>query len=69
MIGKTTYCEENREIILNIESKQENYIELSDKEKNIKRKYGRSRYKNMSDENKQRLKEYQKNHCNTKKEA
>ena len=36
------------------------YRELSEEEKNIKREYGRNRYKNISDEWKQRLKEYQK---------
>ena len=30
--------------------------------KNIKREYGRNRYQNMSEENKQRLKEYQKSY-------
>ena len=29
--------------------------------------YGRNRYKNMSEENKQRLKQYQKNYCEAKK--
>ena len=32
------------------------------KKKNVKREYEENRYKNMSEENKQRLKEYQK-HC------
>ena len=41
--------------------------ELSNEEKNIKRTYGRNRYQNMSEENKQRLQEYQKNHCKKKK--
>ena len=40
-------------------SKQE-YRKLSDEEKNVKRKYGRNRYHNISKENKQRIKEYQK---------
>ena len=43
------------------------YRELSDGEKNIKREYGRNRYQNMSEENKQRHKRYQKNHCKAKK--
>ena len=30
-------------------------------------KYGRNRYHNMSEEKKQRLKEYQKNYCETNK--
>ena len=40
-------------------SKRE-YRKLSDEEKNVKRKYGRNRYHNISKENKQRIKEYQK---------
>ena len=32
----------------------------------IKRKYGRNRYNNMSEEDKQRLKEYQRNYCAAK---
>ena len=43
------------------------YRELSNEEKNIERTYGRNRYQNMSEENKQRLQEYQKNHCKKKK--
>ena len=42
------------------EQARNKYKELSNKEKDIKRKYGRNRYQNMSGENKQRLKEYQK---------
>ena len=38
------------------------YRELFEKEKNIKGEYGRNRYHNMSEEKKQRLKEYQKNY-------
>ena len=34
---------------------------------NIKREYGRNRYKNISEKNKQRLKEYQKNYGEAKK--
>ena len=33
----------------------------------MKRGYGRNRYQNMSEENKQRLKEYQKSYCEYKK--
>ena len=40
------------------EKAKNKYIELSDEEKGIKRKYGRDRYNNMSEEKKQRLKEY-----------
>ena len=39
------------------------------KKKNTKREHGRNGYKNMSEENKQRLKEYQKNYCTSKKRA
>ena len=41
----------------------ETYLE---KKKN-KRKYGKNRYHNMSEEKKQRLKEYQKNYREAKK--
>ena len=43
------------------------YRELSNKEKNIKTEYGRNRCQNMSGENKQRLKEYQKNYRKARK--
>ena len=36
-------------------------------EKNKKREYGKNRYRNMSGEKKHRLKEYQKNYCDSKK--
>ena len=36
------------------------YRELSKEEKSIKINYGKNRYKNMSDENEKRLKEYKK---------
>ena len=36
-------------------------IELSNEEKDVKREYGRNWYKNMSEDNKLRLKEYQRN--------
>ena len=74
----TTYYQRNREVILNrakryydnievLREKAKNkYRELSEEEKNIKREYGRNRY-NMSEEKKQRLKEYQKNYCEAKK--
>ena len=35
--------------------------------KDINREYGRNRYKNMSEENKEILKEYQKNYSKTRK--
>ena len=37
------------------------------KKKKIKREYGKNRYRNMSEEKKQRLKEYQKNYRQVKK--
>ena len=40
---------------------------LSEEEKNVKIEYERNRYHNMSDEKKQRLKEYQNNYRATKK--
>ena len=50
------------------------YKELSEREtmkklhtKDINREYGINRYKNMSEENKEILKEYQKNYCKTRK--
>ena len=42
-------------------SKLEINSELSNKEKHIKREYRRNGYQNMSDKDKQGLKEYQKN--------
>ena len=41
--------------------------ELSNKEKNIKREYGRNGYQNMSEAGKQKLKEYQKKSSQSKK--
>ena len=77
---KTTYYQENGEIILNRAKKYKNnkerlkewdrnkYRRLSEEEKNIKRAYGRNSY-NMFEENKQRQKEYQKSYRKTKEEA
>ena len=72
-MSETTYYRKNREVILN---KAKDYYEnnkelLRERERerergnkrqqqNIKREYGRKRYHNMSEENKKRLKEYQK---------
>ena len=63
-----TYYQRNREVMLNrakryyhdnievLREKTKNkYRELSGKENNIKREYGRDRYHNMSEEKKQRL--------------
>ena len=44
------------------EQERYKYSNLSQKEKNEKRKYGRNRYHNMFEEKKQRLKEYQKHY-------
>ena len=62
---ETTYCKRNRETILNrakdyyknnnekLKEKVGNkYRELSEEEKNIKIKYGRNTYHNMSEETK-----------------
>ena len=43
-----------------IEQAKDKYRNLSEEEKNKKRKYGRKRYGSMSKEEKQKLKEYQK---------
>ena len=47
------------------EQPRNKYRELSNEEKDIKRDYGRNRY--MSGENKQRIKEYQRNYHKAKK--
>ena len=67
MTNKTNYYKKNRGIILNrakeyyeINKERLREQEISEKENDIKKEYGRNRYKNMSEENKQRLKEYQK---------
>ena len=57
-----TYYQRNRNVILN---RAKDYYKEEDKNK--KREYRRSRYRNMSEEKKQRLKEYQKNYRETKK--
>ena len=50
-----------------IEQERKKYEELSEEEKEIKRKYGRNRYKNISEENNQRLKKFHKNYCKAEK--
>ena len=45
---------------------KDKYRNLSEEEKNKKRKYGKNRYHNMSEEKKRRLKEYQKNYREAK---
>ena len=48
------------------EQARDKYRSLSEEEKNEKRKYGRNIY-NMSEEKRQRLKEYQKNYREARK--
>ena len=43
------------------------FFYLSEEEKNEKRECGKNRYRSMSEEKKQRLKEYQKSYYETKK--
>ena len=50
-----------------IEQERKKYGELSEEEKEIKRKYGRNRFKNISEENNQRLKKYHKIYCKAEK--
>ena len=70
-MGETTYCQRNRETILNrakdyyqnkteiLREKAKNkYRKLFEEKQNIKRKYAKNRYQNMSEEDKERLKEY-----------
>ena len=72
----TTYYERNRDVILNrakdyyennkellrerAKKKQKKNRELPENEKDVKRLYQRDRYHNMTAEEKQKLKEYQK---------
>ena len=79
-MNEKTYYQRNRDVILNrakdyhkndkgrlSDNARDEYRNLSEEEKNVKRKYGRIRYHNMSEEKKQRLKEYQRNYYKTKK--
>ena len=45
-----------------IKRARDKYRNLSEEEKNKKKKYGRNRYHNISEREKQNLKEYQKNY-------
>ena len=68
-MSEITYYRRNREVMLN---RANDYYEnnkevLRAEAKNIKRKYGGNRYHNMSEEKKQRLKEYQRNYREAKK--
>ena len=49
------------------ESKQKINTETYLKKKIIKKEYGKNRYRNMSEEKKQRLREYQQNYHEGKK--
>ena len=49
------------------ESKQKINTETYLKKKKIKKEYGKNRYRNMSEEKKQRLREYQQNYHEGKK--
>ena len=51
---------------MNSERKQKISVENYLKKKNKKREYGRNRYQNMTEENKQKLKEYQKTYHDAK---
>ena len=81
-MSRTTYHQRNKEVILNRpkdyyennkevlrEREQKISIEKYLKKKNIKREYGRNRYRNMSEEDKQRLKKYQRNYREAKRSA
>ena len=76
----TTYYERNRDVILNRpkdfyknnkellrERAKNKSRELPEKEKDVKRLYQIDRYHKMTAEEKQRLKEYQKNYSEAKK--
>ena len=75
MSYETTYYRKNIEIILNRakeyyennketlrERERNKCTELSHKVKHIQREYGKNGHQNMSEEKKQRLKEYQNNY-------
>ena len=79
MSDKTTYYQRNRETILNTAKEyyennkdsitiqaRNKYKELSDEEEEIRNKYGKNRYLNIPEENKQRLREYHNNYRNKK---
>ena len=62
-----TYYQKNRDVLLNKakdyfknNKARDRYRNLTEKEKNKEREYGENTYCNMSEEKKQRLKEYQK---------
>ena len=49
------------------EQARDKYRNLSEEEKNKKRKNGKSRYRNMSEEKKEKLKKYQNHYREEKK--
>ena len=57
------YYENNTKVLK--DKARDKYRDLSDDEKYIKREYGRNKY-NMSEEKKQKLKEYKKNYREAK---
>ena len=54
------YHQKNKEKLQEIP--QNKYNKLFNKENDIRKEYGRNRYRNMSEEDKQRLKGYKKNY-------
>ena len=80
-MSETTYYERNRNVILNrakdyYENNKEllrdraktKYRKIPENEKDVKRLYQRDRYHNMTAEENQKLKEYQKNYREAKKQ-
>ena len=77
-MSEITYYQKNRDIMLNAKEYYKNnkdllreqaknkYRSLSKDEKDIKKQYQKARY-NMRDEEKQRLKDYQKNYREARK--
>ena len=75
----TTYYQRNKDVILNRaneyyrNNKDELKVKARDKSRelskdgnDVKRQYQRNRYHNMSDADKRRLKEYQKDYCRSR---
>ena len=59
------YCENNKE---RLQTKVRNkYREFPNKETDTKREYGSNQYKDMSEEDNQKLKRYKKNYDDAKK--
>ena len=78
-MSKTTCYQRNNVMILNRakeyyqnkdrlrEQERDKCRQLSDEENNMKREYGKNIYQNMSEENKQKLKEYQRSYREAKR--